>query len=134
MGAATYESSTDYDGCVGSGSIKIPSIYQYFYQCTAATADQTYAFGFAFKGLAAGEIGDCTVQFYGDSGCTTTPLGSSAEANTAAAPNTTTWIAGNGIATSPAGATRALFNCANPLGSGYYDRMYFRLLNGPGGF
>jgi hypothetical protein len=74
------------------------------------------------------------VEFYSNSTCTSPSLGGSAEAMTGASPNTTTWIAANGLATAPAGTTRVLFICAGIIAVGSYDRMYFRPQSSPGGF
>jgi hypothetical protein len=133
MGTATYEAGTDYDSCVGSGSIKLGSTSQSFHQCIDATAGQDYAFGFAFKGTAVRDQGQCRLSFSSSSTCATT-LAAGVETMTAMAENTTTWLPANGLATAPAGTIKALFTCASPFGLGYYDRMYLRLQSSPGGF
>jgi hypothetical protein len=119
LGGAKYDSTTDIDGCSGSGSLLIPPMLgPSFSSCVHSGVNPSfpYVFGYLFKGNGQGL---CDVSFCSDTACQNCSGG-----DTALVASSGTWVAATINVSSPAGTVGAYVHCSSAAGDGNYDRFY----------
>jgi hypothetical protein len=127
QGAVTYVADEDADGCEGSGSVLVDSLYEMPIQCLSGEELTEYHYGFRFRSSSAAGYGGtaiCNIFFFDTDDCEGTYIGSG---NAVAEYTTNNWVSGQVVVDSPEDTQSIRVNCVAAAAAGYYDQLYLSL-------
>ncbi len=134
-GGTTVFSTTDVEGCSGSGSLLLTALFDNTSQCITSgiTASLGFQFGFVYKATnGTGNNTDlvyCEVSFYSATDCLNGYMG---RYSVMVSSDGSSWVPGTISGNVPAGTVALDVHCSGAQGTGYLDQFYFSQANNPG--